>query len=1050
MSMRVISMRPKTFWKGEVGVEGDVEDSGRQYHVRLEIKGSDINSCSCSCGKGNSYKGPCAHGKVMFEHYRRWLEEGPERPVSTSPQVRNMIREYTNREVASIIEKEKVEPVRLIPRLLFRRQEVRVEFRVGRKRLYVVKDLVEFAEAVEKGSFVEYGRELAFYHGRDAFSEDSRELLDMVLELSDAYREHFIEFKKSTYATVPPLRELNLSRVRRDRFFALLAGSQVEAEDHQGILKKLTVKQGNPEMAVQVRKTGARGIKVSLDRNLMSFCGENHLCVVKGDVLYLCDEQFSREMEVFFKQMTQGYGAPYEVSVNEKDIPLFYERVLKKLEHAGLLRNDNVDFEAYRPVELTAKFVLESPDANRIVLHPTLSYGSYSFHPLEDEHVPNTICRDVPGEFRISQTLTKYFKYRDPKTNDLVIRDDEEAVFCLLSEGIEELKCLGEVWLPDDLRYLKILPQKEVSVGIQAAENWLDLTVDAGDLSREDLVKILSAYRERRSYYRLKSGEFLRLEDNGFMTVARMVDGLEMTKNDAKENHFRVPRYRALYLDALYREQGDLHVERDNRFKSIVRGMKSVEDSDFELPEGFDRVLRGYQKMGFRWLKTLDFYGFGGILADDMGLGKTVQVITILCDEAKKGGNAVSLIVCPASLVYNWECEIRKFAPSLKTILIMGSVAEREERLRHAAEYDVVVTSYDLLKRDIQLYQDMEFRFAVIDEAQYIKNPSTQSARAVKAVKAVTRYALTGTPIENRLSELWSIFDYLMPGFLYSYQRFKERFESPIVRGGDKEALEILRKMTGPFILRRLKRDVLKELPDKIETVVYSQMEDEQRNLYAARAMQLKNQLEGQTDGSKIEILAALTRLRQVCCDPRLIYDDYRGGSAKLKTCMELISSAVDSGHQILLFSQFTSMLARICTRLEDAGIGYMLLTGETSKEERLRLVNGFQKGEAPVFLISLKAGGTGLNLTAADMVIHYDPWWNVAAQNQATDRTHRIGQEKTVTVVQLITKGTIEENILKLQQAKAALAEQVITDENISLGSLSQEELLQLLEGEI
>ncbi len=1046
--MRISKMEIKTFWKGEVGVEGLVQDGEREYRVRLEIKGSNINSCSCSCalGKSYSYKGLCPHQKAMFDFYKKKAEESPERQISTSVQVRNMIREYTNREVAAIMEKEKEEPVELAPRLIFGRQEIRVEFRVGRKRMYLVKDLVAFSEAVAKGSLVEYGRELAFYHSREAFSEDSRQMLDMVLELSDSFREHFIEFKKSLYATVPPLRQLNLSRVRRDRFMNLLAGREVETENYLGQKQKLLVVQENPELEIHVRKAGAKGIRVFLDKNITSFNGESHLYIVCGDRMYICDETFSRGLEVFFRQMTQGYGAPYEVTVSEKDIPLFYERVLRKLENFGILDVDGVELDGYRPAELTARFLLESPDAGQVILHPTLSYGSYSFHPLEDEHVPGSICRDVPGEFRISQTLTRYFKYRDSQTKDLVIRDDEAAIYRLLTEGIEELKALGEVVIPENVSRLKVLPAGNVSVGIQAVGSWLELTVDAGDLSGAELAQILDAYREKRSYYRLKSGEFLRLEDNGLVTVSRMMDGLAVSKADIQKNRIRVPEYRALFLDSLYRDRRDIRLERNQRFKAIVREMKSVEDSDFEIPAGFEKVLRGYQKAGFRWLRTLDLYRFGGILADDMGLGKTVQVLSVLYDEGLKGNIQTSLIVCPASLIYNWEYEIQKFTPSLKTLLIVGTAAEREEKLSCMAEYQVVITSYDLLKRDLEHYGTMEFRFQIIDEAQYIKNPSTQSAQAVKAVRAVTRFALTGTPIENRLSELWSIFDYLMPGFLYSYQRFKQTFESPIIREDNKEALELLRRMTGPFILRRLKDQVLKELPEKLNTVVYSQMEGRQKELYTASAWKLKRQLE-QGGDNKIQILAALTRLRQLCCDPRLVYEDYGEGSAKLEACMEVIASAVDSGYKILLFSQFTSMLDLIAERFFQEGIGYYMLTGQTSKEERIRLVNAFQRDETPVFLISLKAGGTGLNLTAADMVIHYDPWWNVAAQNQATDRTHRIGQTKTVTVVQLISRGTIEENILNLQKAKERLAEQVITGDEVSLGSLSHEEILKLLE---
>ncbi len=1063
--MKVEQMQTRAFWKGEVGVEGTVEDLGRRYRIRLEVRGSEICSCSCSCGRGGRCTDLCPHEKALFADYLARREEKPEKPVPTSLQVRKMIREYTDREVASIAEREKAIPVELTPRLLLRRQDIRAEFRVGRERPYVIKDLVAFAEAVEKETFVEYGKNLAFYHSRDAFSEDSRELLELVLDMVGSYREYYMEFKRNLYTSSPPppIRELNFSHMRRERFLTLLEGRRVDAEDSQGRKRWLWIRREDPEIAVDVCRAASGGIRVSVDKEIATFSGEGRLCVLKGDSLYLCSEDLSRELEIFCRQMTQGYGAPYEVIVQEKDIPLFYERVLKRLEKLGFLRNDGVDLAKYRPPELKARFMLESPGPDQVVLRPSLSYGPYSFHPLRDKDLPPDICRDVPGEFKISQTLTKYFRYRDPETDDLVIRDDETALFHLLSEGIGELQALGDVLLADNMKGLRVLPPREVAVGIQASEDWLTLEVDAGGLNGAELKEILSAYREKRSYYRLKSGEFLRLEDNGLLAVARMVEGLDVPKRDLGGSTFKAPRYRAIYLDSLYGERGDVRLERNARFKSIVRGMRSAGNGDIEVPPEFSRVLRGYQKTGFCWLRTLDRFGFGGILADDMGLGKTVQVISVIWDERKRweagaaaeaacavagtaSGRPCSLIVCPASLVYNWQCEFTKFAPSLRVLPVTGTAAEREEKLSSADGADVLITSYDLLKRDLPLYAARYFRFEIIDEAQYIKNPSTRSAGAVKAVRARTRYALTGTPVENRLSELWSIFDFLMPGFLYSYQRFRERFEAPIVREGDAGAMETLRRMTGPFILRRLKREVLTELPEKLESVVYSQMEGEQRKLYTARALQLKETLEG-GGGDRIQILAALTRLRQICCDPRLIYEDYAGGSAKLETCMELVSSGVEAGCRILLFSQFTSMLELIRRRLAAAGIRCLTLTGETSGEDRQKRVEAFQRGGADVFLISLKAGGTGLNLTAADMVIHYDPWWNVAAQNQAADRAHRIGQDKTVHVIQLITKGTIEENILKLQKAKAALAEQVVAGEPVFLGSLSYEEIIKLLE---
>ena len=519
-----------------------------------------------------------------------------------------------------------------------------------------------------------------------------------------------------------------------------------------------------------------------------------------------------------------------------------------------------------------------------------------------------------------------------------------------------------------------------------------------------------------------------------------------------------VPLYRASYIDAvLTSHNSDMQSHRDRYFKSLIRDMKSVADSDYEVPDAMKPILRDYQKTGYRWLCTIAHLGFGGILADDMGLGKTLQIITLLehtrltAAERTDGGHPVSLIICPSSLVYNWDSEIEHFAPALKTLLITGTAQERQDLLTHAADYDVLITSYDMLKRDITYYDALHFQYQIIDEAQYIKNHRTQAARSVCSIHSVTRFALTGTPIENRLSELWSIFEYLMPGYLYPYAHFRSELEQPIVESKDPIATTRLQQLVRPFIMRRLKTDVLKELPDKLEHAVYAQMTEEQQKLYVANAVQLQKELESQNDSmfkaSKIQILAELTKLRQLCCDPALIYKNYHGGSAKLDTCIQLIQNARAGGHKILLFSQFTSMLDIIEHRLKLEDILYYRLDGSTKSEQRTRLVNAFNENAIPVFLISLKAGGTGLNLTGADIVIHYDPWWNAAAQNQATDRAHRIGQTHTVTVYKLIARHTIEEKILELQENKKALSDQILSEEGVTASQLTKEELLQILQ---
>ena len=1053
--MNISEIKTNTFWKGEAEVKGLVEDQGKLYQTRIYVKGSQLRDYSCSCAEGNSYKGPCVHAKTLFDRY----EKGQTRdgaPVYTDQEVRSLIREYTNREVARIIQEEENSSVRLAPVLLVggKGKNLRLEFKIGRDRFYILKDLTAFVKAMEMGALAEYGKNLAFHHSLEALVPESRPLAEFIIETVHTFQGYYSQFRKTAYETRPILRELTVNRENIDSFFGMVMDQYVDVRIQEGPAEPFLVSHFNPDFKVRVKKKGRDGLSVSLDGYRFSFMGERHLYLESQGKICRCDEECSRVMSLFIEKMAALPGET--ASVNDRDVPLFYERVLKRIEPYAIIESEGVDWESYRREPLRARFYFESSGNGNISMEPLLSYGDYSFHPIEDEMVPRSICRDVPGEFRISQTITRYFKYKDASDERLVIQDDEDALYRLLSEGIDEFRQLGEVFLSDEVSKWKIKKVKGMQAGVTASQGWLDLQIGIEDMTGAELAKILGAYRLKKKYYRLKNGEFLQLDSGGLLTVAKLSQDLALSKNEIQSGHLRLPLYRALYLDSLFKEEPNIPFYRDQLFKAVVRGMKSAEDAEYQIPLSLATVLRGYQKYGYRWLRTLDDNGFGGILADDMGLGKTVQVISLLLavyGEAKE--TRMSLVVCPASLVYNWEYEFKKFAPQLVVCPVAGTAGERAAVLENAAKgtdgkkIQILITSYDLLRRDIALYSQLDFRFQIIDEAQFIKNAGTQNARAVKKIRSQTRFALTGTPIENRLGELWSIFDYLMPGFLFSYQRFKRDFEVPAVKENSTEALEGLKRLTSPFILRRIKKDVLKDLPDKLETVVYSKLEGEQRKLYAANAKQLQDWLEAESGSSpsdRIQILAKLTRLRQICCDPRLCYDNYKGRSAKLETCMELVANGAAGGHKILLFSQFASMLALIRERLETVGIGSYLLTGDTPKEERLRMVDSFQKDGTPVFLISLKAGGTGLNLTAADMVIHYDPWWNVAAQNQATDRAHRIGQEKQVSVFQLITKNTIEESILTLQQAKSRLAGQVIG--GVPAG-LTREDVLWLLRSE-
>lgn len=538
--------------------------------------------------------------------------------------------------------------------------------------------------------------------------------------------------------------------------------------------------------------------------------------------------------------------------------------------------------------------------------------------------------------------------------------------------------------------------------------------------------------------------------------MENVVDNIEIDYVNSEGGTIKLPIYRAMYLEKLFKEMNNTNIQKNEYYKKMISEIEDRHiDINTKIPKKLNTELRTYQKIGYKWLKTLEQYKMGGILADDMGLGKTVQVLTVILsyiqENKEKAKN--SIIVCPSSLTLNWYNEIQKFTPTIKTLVISGDYLERKRKIETINNYQIVITSYDSLKRDIDLYTQYNFKYIVADEAQYIKNNNTKNSKAVKLINAETKFALTGTPIENSLSELWSIFDFIMPGYLFNYRKFKELYETPIVKENDAQAMEKLKQLIEPFVLRRIKKEVLKELPDKTITVLTSQMVDEQQDIYLSYLAQAKKDAfaeikENGIEKSQIKILALLTRLRQICCHPSLFIENYKGESGKLNQCIEIVKDAIQSGHKILLFSGYATMFEIIEKELKKENIEYLKLTGQTKVSDRIDLVNEFNNNpDKKLFLISLKAGGTGLNLIGADMVIHYDPWWNLSAENQATDRTYRIGQKKNVQVYKLITKNSIEEKIYELQKRKETLIDSMLSVNQTFISKLSKEDIMNLFE---
>lgn len=737
-----------------------------------------------------------------------------------------------------------------------------------------------------------------------------------------------------------------------------------------------------------------------------------------------------------------------DFSIGRNHLSEFFSNILPTLEDvASVSMPDKEDLQQYLAPKGKFVFYLDA-DGDNVTCLPKVFYGEESFVISKDK-TPRP-ARDIYSEQDVLSEVESYFPYLDESDGALHCDEDEDLIFHVLKDGVNALIALGEVQATDRFKRLKLHKEIPITVGVQLESDLLNLTISANNIPTENLIQLLQSYQKKKNFHRLRNGNFVHIQESSVEELQLFMKEMNLSLHDFVKGKMQIPAYRALYLEEMLKKKASLYKERDAHYKNLIKGFETDCINSSPIPHSLQSTLRGYQKFGYRWLRNIESHRFGGILADEMGLGKTLQIITLLLAAKEEGRLQSSLIITPASLIYNWKAEFRKFAPELKVQTITGTKEKRVSKLLNHEDVDVFITSYDLLKRDIKAYERQHFTYQIIDEAQYIKNHTTVAAKSVKVIQSDIRFALTGTPVENRLSELWSIFDYLMPGFLYSYDEFRGRFEEPIVSNKNNEAMLDLKRMVKPFILRRRKTNVLSDLPEKIEKKYYVQFEQEQQNLYDGQVSFMRKMLEGENDEEfqrgKLQLFAELTKIRQICCDPTLCFEDYSGMSAKRIAAMELIQRAIEGGHKVLLFSQFTSMLAIIEEDLNNEKIDYYKITGETKKEERLNLVNWYNEDETPVFLISLKAGGTGLNLTGADIVIHFDPWWNQAVQNQATDRAHRIGQMRPVTVYKLIAKDSIEEKILELQDEKEKLAASVLSGAAGGLMNMSKEELLALL----
>jgi uncharacterized Zn finger protein len=915
-----------------------------------------------------------------------------------------------------------------------------VEIKVGQKRTYVVRKIKEFLRAIEQHAQYPFSKSFTYDPMEQMFTATDQEIINLLLE-AVKYEELYRKLQPSYYHTSDPQdeRTLNIPPMIAEQLLNLLNSASAQFEINGQVYQQMILHHHEMPVSIHLDKGKSSGFQMDLtELRTINYLDLYGYMIHKQHIYILTQDQ-----QILMKELTQLINKANKlvIPIANEQIEPFISQAVPVIEKSAKLEISNKVADQIVKLPLQAKaFVDLADDLLSVILE--FHYGEHIINPFQQ--VPQTkagtiIIRDAEKEKAImdlmdSSTLTL--------NGNSLYAEGEEDVFDFLYEVLPRIEGKTEIFLTNAVRSLILSerPSPMTNIEVNSSGNLLEISFDIEGIDQEQIQSIMQSVMEKKKYYRLPDGAFVPLQTEEFQTVQTIMQEFQIKPQQLQQESIKLPVYRGMQLDDMMNKENGGVAKYGRQFHRLLSRLKNPEELDCEIPKSLTAELRDYQYHGFQWLRTLRYYRLGGILADDMGLGKTLQAITfILSLFEEKQDVKPALVVAPASLVYNWKNEFLKFAPTLTAEVLIGTPQERVDKLQNQPQPHVWITSYPTLRQDREFYNEYQFSILILDEAQIIKNYLTKTAKAVREVQAETVIALSGTPIENSIDELWSIFQTVMPAFFPSQKLFRQLEPEKIAR------------MIRPFLLRRVKKDVAKELPDKIETVHYSELTKQQKKLYLAYLKRIQEETEEslKTDGfqkSQMKILAGLTRLRQLCCHPSLFLEDYHEDSGKLEQLMEIVEPAVENGRRILIFSQFTSMLSIIKEKLQKLGIDYFYLDGQTKPKDRIVMVDKFNQGSGDVFLLSLKAGNAGLNLTGADTVILYDLWWNPAVEEQAAGRAHRIGQKNVVQVIRLITQGTIEEKIYELQQTKKELIDTVLHTGDQGMTKLTEQEIREIL----
>ena len=986
----------------------------KHYKVEITITDYDIEKYSCNCERFKSHH-TCKHIAACIYKHGEEMAKKLMNPLQLSSIFLNNYKSSATKVKNNI-----KEAMTLKLELNFD-NEVKYKLHVGVKKTYMLNSdakLRNFLNAYYNGGDYKLGKEFTYNRDKYFFNSDVSVVFYFLSESVKSNYSHLMSLSRREVSA--------LINKLRGRSFTI-----------KGLGEIKDVVNGMPTDFILDIQDGIYHMKIEdLYNYHVLYNYPNY--VVYRNVLYIIPEKYIR---LIFNLLDLEMD---ELVFEKKDLNLFRDGLLKEVRNNISVSENVTDIVVGVKPSCELYFDLKR---DKITCEFKLDYKD-----IKIDYFDSVAHIDRDGEYE-NEVISKLMSYGFTINKNKIVLSDFDLVYDFLDGGIMELSESYKIFTSKKIDNTSIIKDSKIKSNFSiGASGIMSYTFDTDNINLNEIDKVLSSLKSNKKYYKLKNGNVIDLENNAELNeLNNLMNDLQVSGNLAY-GEVEVPKYRAFYIDSL-RNNKYKSINTDNSFDTFINNFKEYKNSRIKLSKKDEKILRDYQKDGVKWLYTLYKCDLGGILADEMGLGKSIQTIMFIKLILKEKKNAKIMIVCPTALVYNWKKEFDLFGKELKYITVADNKNKRKEIIKDFNKYNIFITSYGLIRNDNDEYEDKNFELCVIDEAQTIKNYQAGMTKEIKKIKARTKIALTGTPLENSVLELWSIFDFIMPGYLNSIKKFNEYYGIKDVDEASLERLSRLNYQIKPFILRRKKIDVTKDLPDKIENAIYLDLPDYQKALYLKVLKESKEEMEELilTEGFKkarFKILQLLMKLRQICIDPSILYSNYKKESVKFEKLLEIVKEYVDEGHKILIFSSFKKVIDKVKVIFNKNGISSYMIAGDVKGKTRMELVDKFNKNDTNCFLITLKSGGTGLNLTSADVVIHLDIWWNPQVENQATDRAHRIGQKNKVTVIKMVTKGTIEERIIELQNKKKILSDNLIEGKDNSevLSSLSEKDIKNLL----